>query len=154
MRQHMELLAEQLEECEAVAIAGGHVAVLVNRLFMFDMRRLIGPRPVFAWSGGAMSLTERVVLFHDSPPQGQGNAEVLEAGRGWAVGVVALPHARRRLRLDDRARVALFARRFEPALCLVLDDGAALALGDAGYRADAGVRRLTTDGGVEPLGAA
>ena len=152
--RQVEQIASALAGVEALAVAGGHVAILLNRLRLFGLDRLLGTRRVFAWSAGAMAVCERVVLFHDSPPQGQGNAEVLEAGLGWAVGVVALPHARRRLRLDDRARVALFARRFEPALCLVLDDGGELALGDAGYRADAGVRRLTTDGGVEPLGAA
>ncbi len=45
-----------------------------------------------------MVVCETVVLFHDSPPQGAGNAEVLDAGLGLARGVIALPHARRRLR--------------------------------------------------------
>jgi hypothetical protein len=40
--------------------------------------------------------------------------------------VIPLPHARKRLRLDDPVRVALFARRFGPATCVVLDEGARL----------------------------
>jgi len=140
-----------LERAEALAVAGGHVAILLNRLRLFGIDRLLGSRRVFAWSAGAMAISERVVLFHDSPPQGQGNAEVLEAGLGWAVGVVALPHARRRLALDDPLRVALFARRFAPAHCLVLDDGSQVVLGEAGFRADSGVRRLTIDGRLAPM---
>ena len=55
-----------------------------------------------AWSRGRRSSpgrparwrsAERVVLFHDSPPQGQGNAEVLEAGLGCARRRAAAPRA-------------------------------------------------------------
>jgi len=149
--RHVAEIERALAGAEALAVAGGHVAILLNRLRLFGIDRLLGARRVFAWSAGAMAVSERVVLFHDSPPQGQGNAEVLEAGLGWAVGVVALPHARRRLALDDPLRVALFARRFAPAHCLVLDDGSQVVLGEAGIRADSGVRRLTVDGRLAPM---
>lgn len=149
--RHVAEIERALAGAEALAVAGGHVAILLNRLRLFGIDRLLGSRRVFAWSAGAMAVSERVVLFHDSPPQGQGNAEVLEAGLGWAVGVVALPHARRRLALDDPLRVALFARRFAPAHCLVLDDGSQVVLGEAGIRADSGVRRLTVDGRLAPM---
>lgn len=149
--RHVAEIERALAGAEALAVAGGHVAILLNRLRLFGIDRLLGSRRVFAWSAGAMAVSERVVLFHDSPPQGQGNAEVLEAGLGWAVGVVALPHARRRLALDDPLRVALFARRFAPAHCLVLDDGSQVVLGEAGIRADSGVRRLTLDGRLAPM---
>lgn len=152
--RHVAEIERALAGAEALAVAGGHVAILLNRLRLFGIDRLLGSRRVFAWSAGAMAVSERVVLFHDSPPQGQGNAEVLEAGLGWSVGVVALPHARRRLALDDPLRVALFARRFAPAHCLVLDDGSQVVLGEAGIRADSGVRRLTVDGRLAPMESA
>jgi hypothetical protein len=71
-----------------------------------------------------MAVTERVVLFHDSPPQGRGVSQVLDEGLGLAPGVVALPSPRQRLRLDDHERVGWMARRYAPALCIALDDGA------------------------------
>jgi hypothetical protein len=59
------------------------------------------PLPVFAWSAGAMAVTDRVVLFHDSPPAGPPATPRSSAhGLGLFPGVVALPHARRRLRLE------------------------------------------------------
>ena len=66
---------------------------------------------------------ERVVLFHDHPPQGAGNAELFEAGLGLVPGTVFLPHAATRLALDDPQRVALLARRLAPAAACTLDDG-------------------------------
>ena len=61
----------------------------------------------------------RIVLFHDSPPQGPGNAEVLEPGLGAVrrTSCRCRTHAKR-LRLDDPCGVALFARRFAPAPAL------------------------------------
>ena len=41
-----------------------------------------------------------------------------------------LPHARRRLRVDDPIRMSVLARRFAPARCLVLDDGTRVPLDD------------------------
>ena len=141
-------LAELLADCEAVAIAGGHVAILINRLRLFGLRELIAERPVFAWSAGAMAASEHIVLFHDSPPQGAGNAEVLEVGLGLCRGVVPLPHARRRLRLQDPQRVELLARRFAPAQVLALDDGARLSWDGEAWHTGPGVRALTAEGAV------
>ena len=93
-----------------------------------------------------MAVSERVILFHDAPPHGPGNAEVLDAGLGLAAGVVPLPHAHRRLRLDDAERVSLMARRFAPASCNALDDGATLVRRDGRWVLAPGVRRLTEDG--------
>jgi hypothetical protein len=115
-------IADVLRDSAALLIAGGHVAVLLNRLKLFDVAGALGDQLVVGWAAGAMTLTERVVLFHDSPPQGHGDAEVLESGLGLVPGVVALPHARTRLRLDDPFRVWLMAQRFAPAACLPLDD--------------------------------
>jgi len=94
-------VAREIRRGCGVMIAGGHVAVLLDRMRLLGVGApLLRERPVVAWSAGAMALTERVVLFHDSPPQGRGNAEVLENGLGLVPGLVALPHARRRLLLE------------------------------------------------------
>lgn len=122
--EHRGEVAAILSGCEALAIAGGHVQVLLDRLRLFGVAAASGEMPVFAWSAGAMAVCDPVVLFHDSPPQGAGEAEVLDAGLGLARGVVALPDARRRLRLADPQRVALLARRFAPARPIALDLGA------------------------------
>jgi hypothetical protein len=132
----------------ALCLAGGHVAILLNRLRMLDVLGVAGEQPVFAWSAGAMAISERIVLFHDNPPQGAGNAEVLEPGLGIARGVVPLPHAKRRLWLDDAQRVALFARRFGPAVCAVLDERTRLDLDGERWRGVPGTLRLTEEGGT------
>ena len=123
VRRHVDELRELLSGCDALCVAGGHVAVLLNRLRLFEISSLIGDTTVVAWSAGAMAVSDRVVLFHDSPPQGRGNAEVLEAGLGLAPDLVVLPHASKRLDLEDKDRTAMFARRFLPSRCLALDLG-------------------------------
>ena len=145
MGLHLEELVATLEDCEAVAIAGGHVAVLVNRLFMFNLSALIGRRPVFAWSGGAMALTERVVLFHDSPPQGENDCEVLDHGLGLVPDLVVFPEPERRLHLDRHEHLNLMSERFQPARCLALPGGASVVWRDG---------RLQEPNGVVPLGPA
>jgi 8-oxo-dGTP pyrophosphatase MutT (NUDIX family) len=65
--------------------------------------------------------------------------------------VVLLPHARARLLLDDTPRMAVFAQRFAPALCLPLEAGTRVALSDSGSGAGAlpgGTRVLGEDGHV------
>ena len=160
-RQRAEV-ASILEGSSVLAIAGGHVAVLLNRLRLFRLAELAKGLPVIAWSAGAMALAERVVLFHDSPPQGAGNAEVLDHGLGLLRGFLPLPHAGRRLHLDDRCRVALLARRFEPAAALPLDPGASIIFDGERRRPQSHLRafgatparRLTTEGRVVDLEAA
>jgi len=121
---HRSAIAGVLNGAGALAIGGGHVGVLLACLHLFNVGALSTGRPVVAWSAGAMAVTETVVLFHDRVVHGSGGAEVFDAGLGLVRGVVALPHARRRLRLGDQRHMALLARRFGPADCLVLDDGA------------------------------
>ena len=75
-----------------------------------------------------MALTERVLLFHDQAPHGPAHAEFADHGLGWLRGCVLLPHARRRLRIEDPARMAVLAARTAPARCVVLDDGTRLDL--------------------------
>lgn len=138
--------AAVIESAEAVGIAGGHVGVLLEMLYLFDLAPLLQARPVVGWSAGAMVLTERVIIFHDFPPQGAGNAEVLDAGLGLCPGMVALPHASTRLRVDDRARLARLAARFAPARCVTLDTGASLVLAPDLCHASGGARFIADDG--------
>ena len=143
-----------LADCAAVALAGGNVAVLSHRLRLFDFGSLLGDRPVFAWSAGAMAAGERIVLFHDNPPQGPGIPEVFEPGLGLFRGLLPLPHARRRLRLENRRRVSLFAERFAPLSCVVLDEGDGAAFDGARWTSAAGgARRLRPDGIIEEFPA-
>jgi hypothetical protein len=100
-----------------------------------------------------MTLAERVVLFHDRVAQGTAQTEMFDEGLGVVPGLVLLPHARRRLRTDDLSRMSLLARRFEPALCLVLDDGVRLDLGEAGSL-PAEARVVEASGRIVEIGAA
>lgn len=118
--EHRAQLAEIVNDCEAIAIAGGHVASLLNRLRLFGISELAAGKTVLAWCGGAMAISERVVLFHDSPPQGPGAAEVLDAGLGFVGEVVVLPQPEFRLKLGDRQRLKVMVRRFAPAACIAM----------------------------------
>lgn len=147
-------IRSRLEGTAGLAIAGGHVAVLINRLRLFGVLELLGERPVVAWSGGAMVCAERIVLFHDRPPQGRGNPEVLDRGLGLARGLVLLPHARRRLDLTDPVRLQILALRFAPARCVTLDDRASLRFDGERWSGDQGIAVLGSDGSLGPLVAA
>ena len=94
-----------LEGSSALAIAGGHVGELARVLHLFHVAPHL-PARVVAWSAGAMALTERVVLFHDFVPHGVAQTEVYGEGIGAVRSVVALPHARRRLRVSDSIRMS------------------------------------------------
>ncbi len=148
-------VAHEREQIEALvagtaafAIAGGQVAVLLNRLRLFDLPAMLKGATVLAWSAGAMALADRVVLFHDTPPHGPGHAEVFGAGLGLAPALLPFPHARHRLRFDDPHRVLLAARRFAPADCVLLDDGERVDLLDGAWRFAAGTRRMGADGSL------
>ncbi len=146
VRRQIDAIKALLGDAEAVAIAGGHVAVLLNRLLLFDLATLMGERTVVAWAAGAMVLCERVILFHDHPPQGAGNAEVMESGLGLVRDVVPLPHAKRRLDLEDTERVALFAKRFAPSACIPMNEGSRVDIVGSAWTAPAGTLRLQPDG--------
>ncbi len=145
--RHRDEVAREMRASAAVAIAGGHIGELLACLHLFNIAGLLDDRPVIAWSAGAMAVAETVVLFHDHVAHGHRYAEVYRQGLGLAVGVVPLPHARRRLRLEDRSRMALLAQRFAPARLLILDDGERVDLGD-GLRRGLGTI-VTEDGDVE-----
>lgn len=146
LRRQLREIDALLAECSGVAIAGGHVAVLYNRLRLFDLRSRIAHLPVMAWSAGAMAVSDRIVLFHDSPPQGRGNAEVLGAGLGLFPGVVVLPHARRRLMLHDHGRISVFARRFAGATCIALDERCWVKFEGARWSSGPNTFQLCSDG--------
>jgi hypothetical protein len=146
LQRHRRELATELDEASALVLAGGHVAVLLNRLRLFDVLSMVEEKPLVAWSAGAMALSASIVLFHDRPPYGRGNPEVLEAGLEITPEIVPFPDARRRLRLKDRVRVALLARRFDPRPCVALDPGAELYCKDGHWSAGEHARRLGPSG--------
>ena len=150
IRQRLEI-ENLLHECSAVLIAGGHVAVLLNRMRLFGLLDLIRDLPIFAWSAGAMALGSRIVLFHDSPPQGAGNPEVLDEGLGLYRHTLPFPDARHRLRSDDPVRLSLLARRFTPDTCIPLDERQSVYCTASGPKPANGSLRLTDDGRTVPL---
>lgn len=139
-------IAELVSGCDAIAIAGGHVASLLNRLRLFGIGDLARGKFVLAWCGGAMAISERVVLFHHSPPQGQGAAEVLDQGLGLAGNVVVLPQPEFRLRLDDRERIKVLVRRFAPSTCLAMPARSRVTWLKRGPKDAHGVIALRDDG--------
>ena len=165
-----------LGEACGLVIAGGHVGVLAEVLHLFNVaaalrswvghssagrssagRSSAGRSPVIAWSAGAMALADRIVLFGDRSPQGPGHPEVYGSGLSVLRDVVLLPHARARMLLDDTPRMAVFAQRFAPARCVLLDSGTRIELdGDGGYDVGwpPGVRVIAEDGRVTSLEAA
>jgi hypothetical protein len=149
---HREEVRRVLTQTQAIVVAGGHVGELVRVLHLFRVEPHL-PRVVIAWSAGAMALSERVILFHDFVTHGVAQTEVFGEGLGVVRGLVPLPHMRRRLRVDDRVRMSVLARRFAPARCVVLDDGVRIPLTpDEQPPPDA--RVLADDGRVIQAGAA
>lgn len=146
---HRAEVAELLGGSAVLAVAGGHVGVLMRCLRLFGVRPP-AELPVVAWSAGAMAMTPWVVLFHDHTVQGFTGAQVWDRGLRRAPGIVALPHARRRLRLDDRVRTGVLARRFAGCTCVLLDDGAKVVLGPDGSLPP-GARYLADDGVVSTV---
>jgi peptidase E len=143
---HRSELKELLDTSGALLIAGGHVQILLNRLRLFGLLELAGDKPIIAWSAGAMCLADRVVLFHDFPPQGAGDAEVAESGLGLFPGIVPLPHATQRLNLDDKSRTSMFSKRFSPARSVTLDPGAMIVWQDDRLLKSENAFRLTRTG--------
>jgi hypothetical protein len=155
VKKHRDELAEIIDDCDAIAIAGGHVATLINRLALFGIGPLCKGKTVFAWSGGAMAVSERVVLFHDDPPQGPGATEVLDAGLGLCPGAVFFPEPEKRLKLEQKDRMARLTRRFNPAQCLLLPARSRVTYRNGQFTNAQGVLRLRPTGDValfEPEG--
>jgi hypothetical protein len=150
--EHRAAVAGLLGDAAALVVAGGHVGVLAEALHLFNVAASLHS-PVIAWSAGAMALTERIVLFHDRAPQGPGHPEVYGSGLSVLRNVVPLPHARARLLLDDAPRMAVFARRFAPARCVLLENGTRIDT-DSDGTCPPGTRVLAGDGRVTALEAA
>ncbi|HHH26835.1 MAG TPA: hypothetical protein ENK57_00580 [Polyangiaceae bacterium] len=148
LRQRSEL-AQAVHDASAVLVAGGHVATLLNRMWIFGLDEQLRHRPVVAWSAGAMAVTERVVLFHDNPPQGPGHAELLTRGIGLCRGVLALPHGSSRLRLDDPVRIAILARRFAELVPVLLDPHRRVDWDPPRWVPGPETRTLRADGAIE-----
>jgi hypothetical protein len=149
IQRHRAEVTEAVGKASAMAIAGGHIGQLLRCLKLFE----VNPPPelpVVAWSAGAMSLTERVVLYNDRGPSGVVGSEVWDRGLGRAPRIVAMPHARRRLQMDDPMVLRVLARRFGDARCLLLDDGARVVLGPDG-ELPAEARVIGDDGIVHSL---
>jgi hypothetical protein len=147
-------IAEVLERCSALIITGGHVAILRNRLAFFGLEELLSKflldgKQIFAWSAGAMCLTDKIVLFHDSPPWGQGRTEILDSGMGLLPRTVLLPNASSRLDLQNPNRIERLARRFAPNISVCLENGAHLIFTEHGvydHSAKRSAFQLSVDG--------
>jgi hypothetical protein len=144
-RHHAEIAA-LLANLDTVVITGGNVAVLLNRLYLFDVGRLLAGKHIVAWSAGGMALTDGVVLFHDNAPQGRRNPELFGHGLGIVPGHVLLPDAKHRLKVKDRTRLALLSRRFAPATCIVLDSGSVLMIAGERITHATGARQVAASG--------
>jgi hypothetical protein len=149
---HRALVAETLDGCSALVVAGGHVGVLAEVLHLFNVAAALHS-PVIAWSAGAMALADRIVLFGDRSAHGPGHPEVFGSGLSVVRDLVLLPHARARLLLDDTPRMAVFAQRFAPASCVLLEAGNRVELSSDGAL-PAGARVLGPDGHVSALSEA
>jgi hypothetical protein len=149
--EHRREIDAELQGCRALLIAGGHVHILLNRMRLFGLAERIADKAVIAWSAGAMAMSDRIVLFHDSPPQGAGHAEISDIGLGLISGIVPLPHAGVRLRLNDIERVSIFAQRFAPAVCATLDPGAMLVWLEGALTHSAASLRLLRSGALRPM---
>lgn len=127
--------ADMLSSARAILIAGGHVAVLRNRMLFFGVHQQLfqawlQSTGVVAWGAGAMVLTDPIVLFYDDPPDGPSHPEILDSGLALVQDTIVLPDAAKRLRLDDRMRVRLLAGRFRPHQCVAMENGAFLEMVD------------------------
>ncbi|HJY04004.1 MAG TPA: hypothetical protein VJ351_24640 [Streptosporangiaceae bacterium] len=150
---HRSAVAGLLDSAAALVVAGGHVGILAEVLHLFNVAALLRS-PVIAWSAGAMALADRIVLFGDRSAHGPGHPEVYGSGLSVVRDVVLLPHAKARLLLDDVPRMAVFAQRFAPARCVLLEAGTRVELSDGSAGWPAGARVLGEDGHVTSLGEA
>lgn len=149
--RHRAEIAETLSSAAAVVVAGGHVGILMEVLQLFDVE-LPAALPVIAWSAGAMAICDKVLLFHDFAPHGITAAELHDPGLGRLRGVVALPHAKRRLRLGDRDRMRVLADRFPHHVLTPLDDGTVVRFPPGATGPPEGARVIGPDGVLRTVG--
>lgn len=152
VRREREAVRAELAGCEGLLVAGGHVGVLRNRCFFFDIGPVLNQRPLYAWSAGAMLMTERVLLYHDRTAYGPGTAEFLDHGFGLLRNTVFLPHARERLDLDNPLNLTVLAHRLMPRRVIGLENGAVYDSGS--YTGVPGAAfALHLDGSIHAAGA-
>ncbi|KAB7744051.1 hypothetical protein GA707_11360 [Nostocoides sp. F2B08] len=147
--QHRAEVAEIIGGASLLAIAGGHVAYLSRCLRLFAVEPP-DHLPIIGWSAGAMVLTDLIVLYNDKGPEGVRPSEVWDRGLGRVHGIVAMPHARRRLQLDDTDRNTVLAHRYAPARVVLLDDGGRVVIGDDG-ELPPDARVITAEGRVSTV---
>lgn len=153
LAQHRAEVASVLADSAVVVVAGGHVGILMETLRLLDVA-IPHATPVIAWSAGAMAVCDPVVLFHDFAPHGVTAPEVHDRGLARLRGVIPLPHARRRLALDDRERMAVFAQRFPAHALVPLDEGTIVRFASGTDSPDGptplpvGARHLSHDGTI------
>lgn len=152
VRAACDAIAAELDGCGALLVAGGHVGVLRNRCTFFDIGRHLPDRPLYAWSAGAMLMTERILLYHDHTAYGPGTAEFLDHGFGLLRATILLPHARERLDLGKPVNVAVLAHRLAPRKVVGLQNGAVFENGVYTGAPGAAVT-LKLDGSVDAAGA-
>jgi hypothetical protein len=148
---HQEEIRAQLDRSAGVLVTGGNIVVLLNRMRLFDVGALLAGKNIVAWSAGAMVLTDRIVLFHERMPLERRDPEILGAGFGIVPRFVLFPNGADRLREKDRLRIGLTSRRFSPAVCAVLDSGAALTIGGTTLVRAENAQRLSAAGRVQKL---
>ena len=150
--RHRAEIASLLDDSGAVVMTGGHIAELLDALHLFNIAPAgLDRLPIIAWSAGAMALTERVVLFNDNAARGPTWAEVYDGGLGVLPHTVLLPAAHSRLHMDEYERMSIFARRFEPSRCVLLDPGVTVQVGyDDALPPDAPI--IGPDGQVSTVG--
>ncbi len=151
VKRHREEIAGIMQRCSSLAISGGHVATIINRLRLFGLSGFIDGHIVYAWSAGAMAISDRIVLYHDNPPQGPGAAEILTEGMGWVPGMVILPEPEKRLRMTESNRVSTLASRFRPARSLAFPGGAHLVWDGERITESSGIVELGINGRITPL---
>ena len=126
---HRRAIRRLVEPSAGMVVAGGHVGLLLHLLQVFDLASMI-VSPLITWSAGAMALSERVFLFGELTPQRPCEVEVYADGLGAFDHGVCLPHARRRLPLNDLDQIRLVKARLAPRPGLILDNGSRLDLVD------------------------
>ena len=152
--EHRQQLGKILQSCSGLVLAGGHAAIILNRLQIFALLPAAAHLPIVACSAGAMALAQQIVFFHDGIPQGDTNPEVLRAGMGLVQGILPLPDGSQRLDLGQQARVAMFAQRFAPLACVLLDADTWVEREQGVWRGSPKARQLSLHGTTEAFGAA
>ncbi len=153
LERQSKAVANTLERHASILIGGGNVIILQNRMRLFGLAQALRDHAIVAWSAGAMILADRVVLYHDNTPEGPRNAEVVGAGFGAMPGYVFFPNTMVRLRSGDASRVQLLARRFEPDVCVALNNRTVLEHDGQRVVRCVETRRLGPEGVLEELNA-